>query len=344
MIDVHLPYTVRQRVKGREYWYYRRGGAYVRLRGRPGSAEFLEHYAALQRQHDATGRAAPASYSLHALAAAFLASPEWQALADSSKRAYRRYIDDLVETAGEYDARTMPRAWVRRVWEKHSDKPRTAQYYVQTIQRLMAHAIEIGWRTDNPAAGFFLGKTKQRPKAIGHRPWRDHEIAAFREAWPVGTWERTAFELVLNTGQRGQDVNALTWHQVGKDGWFHWVVQLKTGATPAVPIMPALAEALDAWPRRSVLILANERGQPVGIDRFRHRLGKALKAVAPDLTIHGGRYTAAARLHEAGVDDATIGYLTGHKTLEMVRQYSRKRRDVAAGIVKLSDSVKPGRG
>jgi hypothetical protein len=37
------------------------------------------------------------------------------------------------------------------------------------------------------------------------RSWTEDEIDSFRKRWPLGTKERTAFELFLNCGQRRAD-------------------------------------------------------------------------------------------------------------------------------------------
>lgn len=77
--------------------------------------------------------------------------------------------------------------------------------------------------------------------------WTDKEIAAYEGRWPIGSVARTAFALLLFTGQRMSDVSRMAWSDVG-DGAIR-VVQGKTGAKLAVPLHPELAEVLAAWPR-----------------------------------------------------------------------------------------------
>lgn len=43
----------------------------------------------------------------------------------------------------------------------------------------------------------------------GHRLWEEEEISIYRNHWLLGTVKRTAFELTLNSGQRGSDVIAM---------------------------------------------------------------------------------------------------------------------------------------
>jgi hypothetical protein len=64
------------------------------------------------------------------------------------------------------------------------------------ISLLMDHAVAEGLRPDNPATGV----KRLRYKAGGFVTWTEADIAAFRAFWPLGSRERLAFELALNTG------------------------------------------------------------------------------------------------------------------------------------------------
>ena len=108
---------------------------------------------------------------------------------------------------GHLAVETMPRAFIFRLHDKFADKPRTANYRVQVGRLLMTYAVDRGWRDDNPAL-----RPKQLRTGPDHQPWEEWQIAAFRKHWATGTLERVAFELLLNTGQRGQ--NGRGWQQV----------------------------------------------------------------------------------------------------------------------------------
>lgn len=60
--------------------------------------------------------------------------------------------------------------------------------------------------------------------------------------------------------------------------------------------------------------------------------------LSDDVTNHGGRYTAATRLHELGSDWETIASITGHETMQMVRKYTAKKRKARLAISRLNRS------
>lgn len=62
------------------------------------------------------------------------------------------------------------------------------------------------------------------------------------------------------------------------------------------------------------------------------------------LTLHGLRYTAAAELGAAGVDDEGIAAVTGHATTEMARKYAGiARQRVRSESAQKARSNKPRR-
>ncbi len=131
-----------------------------------------------------------------------------------------------------------------------------------------------------------------------------------------------ALKLGLYTGQREGDLLATSWHDY--DGDRIQVVQSKTGTKLSIPVHSVLREALDAQERVSPIILTTETGRPFTGSNFRHHFGKAMKAAGlSGLTFHGLRYTAAAKLAEAGCSLKEIASITGHKSLAMIEKYTR---------------------
>ena len=72
------------------------------------------------------------------------------------------------------------------------------------------------------------------------------------------------------------------------------------------------------------MILTTQTARPFGGSNFRTHFGRAMRAAGlSGLTFHGLRYTAAARLAEAGCSLEQIAAVTGHKSLGMIEKYSR---------------------
>ena len=88
---------------------------------------------------------------------------------------------------------------------------------------LMRHAIDIGWRDDDPTRD----TRAVRIKSDGFHSWTEEEIRQFEAHHPIGSKARLALALLLYTGQRRSDV-VLMGRQHIHDGKIH-VTQVKTG-------------------------------------------------------------------------------------------------------------------
>jgi integrase len=267
-----------------------------------------------------------------ALIISYESSPEFKQLATSSRRDYSAYLERIRDVWGTLPVRGIERRHVLALRDKYAATPAAANYLIRVLRLLMTFGVDHGWRKDNPAL-----RPKRLKTGEGHRPWEEWELEKFREHWPAGTEERLALELLVNTGQRGGDVNAMvrTHYRSG----FISVVQEKTGARLEIPVAADLKAVLDPWLAQhpdNLLLLPGKLGKGRGIDAFRHWLSEAVRAAGiVGVTIHGLRYTAATRLAELGLDWHWIADITGHETMAMTRKYSEKRRRTTLSIATL---------
>lgn len=298
-----LPHLQVYRARNNVYSYYRRDGTRQRIHGEPGSAAWLARYAEIHRSFEKPNQISP--YSLAALVDKYMKSPDFAGLAEATQRQYRAWGHYLSDIYGRVDVRRIDRQDVRAARDVLADKPASANAMVRVLRLLLTHAIDIGWRTDNPAS-----RPKQLRTGPGHAPWSDRDIATFRKAWKAGTPERTIFELLLNTGQRIGDLPRL---DIGRE---ITVTQGKTGTRLTIPVNKPLRAALDACPLPDW-----------GTSFISHTMTRARrKAGLGHLTSHGLRHTAATILMEQGLDSADIRALTGHSTVRMVEHYTRQKR------------------
>ncbi len=354
MTKIDLPYLFAPKnEKGIRYYYYRRTGQLIPIKNAEGKHITPKHpgfATAWQAIHDTfTGDEKPTSPSVGTLAHVidvYRESPDFKQRADKTRKDYGRYLDALKMKHGTLSVAAMPREFVLGLRDKYADKPRTANYLIQVLRLVLSFAedrqrmfrLPLGW--SNPA---------RRPKLLktgdGHRPWEEHEINAFRKTWELGTLERTAFELGLNTGQRGQDLIAMARFHIKQDGSIS-VVQEKTSTRIDVPISQDLQAALHPYfkKHKHVMMLTTASGRAFKVDHFRHIMRAAYRAAGlpDDCTTHGLRYTAATILHELGCEWSTIAAITGHETAEMARKYSEKKRRAKVAIARL-DEARNGR-
>lgn len=304
------------------HYYYRPTGQ--KIDGKPGSAEFLDSYRAAEAGYKQPVKSRHPSGSMAALIWDYQKAPEYKQLAPKTQQGYDRIMNRLETDFGKLPVSGLQRRHVLKLRDKYADKPATANSYVRVVQLLLSFALDRGYITVHPAL-----KIKKLKTGDGHRPWDDWEIGAFRAAWSVDTVERVAFELALNTGQRGGDIVKMTRRDI-HEGWLS-VVQNKTGERLQIPINADLAAVLDPWLRSHdhLVLLPTERGTSFKIDWFRHTMAAAYKtANLEGVTTHGLRYTAATILIEQGVDHQTIALILGHRTLGMAQKYTAKRRNL----------------
>ncbi|MFN3746470.1 MAG: tyrosine-type recombinase/integrase [Hyphomicrobiaceae bacterium] len=330
---------------GRWRYYYRAGrGKRVALAGAPGSPEFMLAYEQAARGEPVERlrkeRGAPGTFDR--LVQDYFTSPDYLRLGLATQRAYRGVIERLVvdENIGHRQVREMTREHVQRMLAKRAARPGAANEALKKLRILVRFAIDKGWRSDDPCA-----RVKKFAEGQFHT-WTDEEIAAFERRWPLGTLARTAFALLLYTGQRRSDVVHMAWPDI--DGGIIHVVQRKTGARLGVPVHPALAEALAHWPHSHKTILVTSFGKAFTGNGFGNFMADRIaEAGLPERCVtHGLRKAAARRLAEAGCSANEIAAITGHATLAEVSRYTKAAEQLKlaeAAIARLRDT-KPKSG
>jgi len=321
---------------GGHYYYHRATGQ--RLPDDPNDPAFLARVAELDRQCAERRRKDPGEQTFAALVVFYKTQPEFKQLAEASRRDYTRYLDKIAEAWGRLPVASLERKHVLALRNRFADKPATSNYLLRVLRLLLTCAVDNDWRKDNPALRPKMLKTGE-----GHRPWEEEQLAQYRERWPAGTRERVAFELLLGTGQRGGDVAAMTraHYRRGEIA----VTQEKTGERVWIPVSDELREVLDAWvdsrPGTLVLLPSEKNGAGgVALSKWglRQLVNDALEAAGlpKELTVHGLRYTAATRLAELGCEWDVVAAITGHRTAEIARRYTEKRRKARLAVDRLN--------
>lgn len=351
MAKIDLPYVQLCRTKGRDYGYYRRAGIRQRIPGAVGSPEWLSAY---RQIHEAAESRAAAPLegpttvpgSLRALWLAYRASPEWRSLGNGTQKAYQGLIEPILPKVGDQLLAALTGEWLIRSRDKYAETPSKANHFLAVMKLLLNWGVPRGWLKVSPAAG--VKRLKHTPKS--HRAWSDTEVAAMTGPDVGGV--ALPILLALHTGQRLGDVLKLPWSAWDGQG-VTVAAQGKTGARVYVPALPELRAALDAAPRRAIVICTRRDGHAWKADHFKHSFAAARDRLklAPDLHFHGLRHLAGKRLAEAGCTPQEIAAILGHKTLGMVSLYTAQAGQehlARAAITKLAEhnrkrSVKQGK-
>ena len=216
---------------GHKRFYFRRGhGMRFALPGLPGEADFMTAYqAALHSEKVAAKlvvkrRGNPGTFDR--LVTEYFVSPEYRRLGATTQVNYRRVIERFVldENIGHRLVAEMRREHVSRMIAKRADTPGAANDLLKKIRILVHFAIDNGWRADDPTL-------RLKKFAAGEfHTWTDDEISVFEARWPNGSCERTAFALLLCTGQRRSDVVRMAWDDVDNGS-----IRVVQGPEPSCP-------------------------------------------------------------------------------------------------------------
>ena len=344
MADITLAYvnSYRDPRNGkRRHQFRRKGCRKIMLKGRPGSAEFMDHYAALLAQsEDAaahTSNIKPGS--IDALVVKYLKHDVFtKGLAKATQATRRPILDNFRQFKtpsgrryGENRIAGMVRKDVEAVI---AGKPPTSQKGImKTLRHLIAFAIAEGECKSDPTIGI---KTTRPAKSNGYLTWGDAQIEQYRERHPTGTMARLELELMLNIAARWHDAH-LIGRQHLSDGRLSWrpsKTSQSTGKMLTIRIMPELQAALDAMPRTDALIfLLTDHGRPVkSAAAFGNKFADWCRAAGLEPVLcddgktrnyraHGLRKAACMQLAHAGCTAPEIMAVSGHATLSEAQKY-----------------------
>jgi integrase len=308
--------------------YFRKDrGPRIRLPKCIGSIEFnVAYQAALAGQlapvRERHARAAVGT--IGALIAHYKQSASYIGLRETTKQGYTSRIEALSKEHGHRTFVGLTRERIiTGILQPYADRPGAALSILKMLRVLIRHAIDIGWLRHDPSLGI------KRPKIKRIRSWTEDEIDTYRNRWPLGTKQRLAFELFLNTGQRRSDVVRMAWSHITADNKIV-VVQQKTGRRLLIPLHRDLLAALAAARRAHVSILTTSYGRPFTVDGFSQWMRDAITdaGLSLDCQPHGLRKATGRRLAEALATTKMIMSILGHTTLAEAERYTEEADQV----------------
>jgi integrase len=303
------------------FYFRKRGCKIVRLRGLPGSSEFMRAYEA------AIGNVEPIVIgadrakvgTIAATVGMMLASAAFADLADGTQRLRRGILERFREAHGDKRIALIERKHVQAMVDAKAVTPSAARNFLLVLRSLMKFAIKAGIRTDDPT----LGVERVKIKSDGFLTWEEHHIAAYEERHPIGTMARLAFELALGTSQRRGDLVKLGRQHVRGD--MIAVRQQKTKKPLMIPIGTELRAAIEAMPADRLTFITTMRGEPFSSSGFTNWFRARCREAGLPLgySVHGLRKAMCRRLAEAGCTEKQIAAISGHGTLRMVQHYTK---------------------
>ncbi|MFI0848543.1 tyrosine-type recombinase/integrase [Mesorhizobium sp. IMUNJ 23232] len=330
-IELHGLHKVRS--KGKIYYYAWRGGP--RLRGDPGTPEFIASY-----NEAVASRATPDKSRFKSLVTLYQASDDYKKLADSTKRNWGRWLDRIAEHFGELSIAQFSRAErIRPIiikWRAtFADKPRTADYAMQVLSRVLSYGVDpVGMLASNPCEGIKRVYSESRAEII----WTDADIAHIKMTCSPEIAH--AIDLAAHTGLRLGDLLHLSWSRIEEDAIVITTGKSRHRREAIIPIYDELREVLECIPQRSPVVLTNSRKRPWR--GFNASFRKAKELAWPegkDLHFHDLRGTAATKFYTAGLSEREIAEVMGweeESVSRIIRRYVGRQAAIKERILKLN--------
>jgi site-specific recombinase XerD len=337
MTKIRLKYVKRYKDRhGRVRHYFRRPGcSQVPLPGLPGSLEFMDAYQAALGAGPAPKHPKAGAGSFGRLVLDYFQAAPFTNLKASSQATYRFALAPLVKKHGhEKVAGLTRRAAEKIISDIGKTKPGMANLTRAVLRKVMAYAIKLDLRRDNPMDGV------DAYKGGSHHTWTDDELAAYEARWAIGTRERLAFDLLLYTDQRVGDVARM--RRQDMKGSKIKCTQEKTGAEVVIEIHPTLARSIKAYPAKGMTLIGDENGRQLS----RHGLSRLVVRAATDAGLpkrcvpHGIRKAMQRLLSEHGATTKENQAVSGHTTLKESERYTEaanRARLFASAIAKIPD-------
>jgi integrase len=343
-MKVELRGVVKATAKGRTYYYAWRGGP--RLRGEPGSPEFHASY-----NEAIEGRRTPEPGRFKSLVTLYRASAEYKKLADTTRKNWSPWLDRIADYFGElriaqFDRPEKIRPVIRRWRNQWAGKPRTADYGMQVLSRVLSHAVDpLGKIAGNPCEGIKQLYSGDRSEII----WTEADITQLKAGRPEKPCPEEishAVDLGAHIGLRLGDLLRLSWSHVGADAITIASSKSRGRREALIPLYDDLRDVLACIPRHSTTILTNRLHRPWTPNGFGTAFNRAKIAADMndrDLHFHDLRGTAATRFYIAGLSVRVIAEILAwneEQVEKIIRRYVARGAATKDAIRRLNEAGK----
>jgi integrase len=296
------PYLIKRTGwKGQSVWYYwKRPSNQIRIFGEYGTREFWENYEiaasrGTSRKPTEKKDRLPTE-TLAWLIERYRESSAWTRLSPATRKQRENIFLRVKSANPDLEYKNVDRPMIVQTRDKMADKPSAANHFIEAIKGLFGWAVEAGFADENPTSGV---KNVKRPNTGGFRQWTEEDIIAFRNRWPVGSRERMALEIFINTGLRRGDAAKLGRQHV-RNGRIRIVTE-KTNTQIDIPAPIDLLRVIDKTKTGDLVFISHGRsGKPMTKEGLGNWFRRAAVEAGVSGNCHGLRKAAATRLAEAG--------------------------------------------
>lgn len=314
----------------RRYYVRIRHGRRIAIPGNYMSPEFMEAYHAAIAGGPKPSARQPKG-TMNWLVARWRESSDWSEAAMATRKQRENILRHVLSKIGTHDCADITKADIRQGKENRKDTPAAANNFLKTMRALFRWAVEEEILPDNPADGVPLFKLKKG----GHKTWTVDEVQRYRDFYPLGTRERLALEIAINTGLRRGDIA-----RIGRQHVRNGLIEIrteKTGVQLYIPILPKLAEAIEAGPVGDMVFLTGKRGgRPMTKESVGNLFRDWAKAAGISKRLHGLRKLCATIIADDGASElelqALFGWITNNQSAVYTAEANKKRLAMQAAL------------
>lgn len=313
----------------RRYYVRMRHGRRIAIPGEYLSPEFMAAYHAAIAGAPKPSTRQPQG-TLNWLVARWRESSDWSEAAMATRKQRENILKHVLEKIGSHDVADIDRRDIRQGKEDRKATPAAANNFLKTMRALFRWAVAEEILPDNPADGVPLFRLKKG----GHKTWTVEEVQKYRDFYPLGTRERLALEIAINTGLRRGDIA-----RIGRQHVRNGLIEIrteKTGVQLFIPILPKLQEALEAGPVGEMVFLVGKRGQPMTKESVGNLFRDWAKEAKISKRLHGLRKLCATIIADDGASElelqALFGWLTNNQSAVYTAEANKKRLAMQAAL------------
>lgn len=341
LVGLHIVKAKRKGKPDKVYVYAWRGGP--RVKAELGSPEFTAEY-----NKAVDSKRIPDKKAFQSVITRYKASNAYLDLAESTKRNWRPWLDRISDYFGklrtaQFDRADKIRPLIRKWRGKYAETPRTADYGMQVLSRILAYAVDpLGEIDSNPCEGIKQLYSGSRAGII----WTDDDIAILKKTCSEEVAH--AIDLAAYTGLRVGDLVKLSWSHVGSDAIIMGTGKSGGKRQAIVPLYEELRNVLARIPRRSTTVLTSSRNRPWTTNGLASSFHTAKREAWPEgdtLHFHDLRGTAATKFYLAGLSEREIAETMGWEedyVSKIIRRYVSRSAAIEDRIRRLDEARNKG--
>lgn len=313
---------------GNVRYYYRHTSPATPMPDAPkDSPEFLKAYAeaAAGAPQKVRGRIQHRTGTIGAGIRAFLASDSYMTRAASTRARWRCFAEEFEGFFAAAKLADLRPQHIRKYLSRYGPHP--ANNRLKLWRAMGRWWVDAGLLDADPARDV---RPRKAPESDGFEPWTQADVDAYRAHWPVGTMQRLALELLIQTGAAIGDAVKIGPGNV-RDGWLTYTrAKSRTICTAPVfasaphyyPPSDHLRACIEAAPRH-LTYLSTAKGAARSPKAAGQWFSAAARAAGVDKSAHGVRKYLATYMAERGATPEQRMAILGHDTSKQTQAYSK---------------------